>query len=266
MRCLILMWNPKEIGHVLYRFDKTLSFPEEFATDGVFVALVNDGECIADGAETAAHAGPGYILFFGGATRMIPVASSCKISICELRGSAAVGLAQVGAHSLKALSHPRAAVLAERLCRGEGEASAAECFGLVCALYEAAQQADHELPPLVVAAMAQIRVNYSGLYGVEELSNNLGVSKSHLIRCFSAALKKTPGEYLTEVRIDAAKQLLASPDYTLDIISGLCGFSGANYLCRVFRQKVGCSPAQYRRMMAAISPRTVLPQEQHLYV
>lgn len=260
------MWDPKEIGHVLYRFDKTVSCPEKLATEGVFVALVSKGECIADGGETAAHAGPGYILFFGGETQLIPVASSCKLSICELCGSAAAGLAQVGAHSLKALLHPHAAVLAERLCLGEGEASAAECFGLVCALFEAAKQADHELPPLVVAAMAQIRVNYSGLYGVEELSDNLGVSKSHLIRCFSAALNKTPGEYLTEVRIDAAKQLLTSPDYTLEIIAGLCGFSGANYLCRVFRQKTGYTPAQYRRMMGAASLRAVLPQEQHLYM
>ena len=262
----MLMWNPKEICHVLCRFDKTVSSPEELATEGVFVALVSNGECIADGGETAAHAGSGHILFFGGETRLIPVATSCKISICELNGSAAAGLAQVGAHSLKAVSHPRAAVLSERLCLGEGAASATECFGLVCALFEAAMQADHEVPPLVVAAMAQIRVNYSGLYGVEELSNNLGVSKSHLIRCFSAALKKTPGEYLTEVRIDAAKQLLASPDYTLEIVAGLCGFSGSNYLCRVFRQKVGCTPAQYRRMMGEGFSRAALPQEQHLYV
>ena len=35
-------------------------------------------------------------------------------------------------------------------------------------------------PPLVQAAIEDIRANYAGLYGVEELSERLGVSKSHL--------------------------------------------------------------------------------------
>ena len=34
------------------------------------------------------------------------------------------------------------------------------------------------LPPLVQAAIEDIRANYAGLYGVEELSERLGVSKS----------------------------------------------------------------------------------------
>ena len=42
--------------------------------------------------------------------------------------------------------------------------------------------------PLVQAAIEDIRANYAGLYGVEELSERLGVSKSHLVRTFTAAI------------------------------------------------------------------------------
>ena len=76
-----------------------------------------------------------------------------------------------------------------------------------------------------------------GLYGVEELSERLGVSKSHLVRTFTAAVGVPPGKYLTTVRIEAAQRLLLHREYTLDVVASLCGFSGANYLCRVFKKK-----------------------------
>ena len=66
-----------------------------------------------------------------------------------------------------------------------------------------ADSAAPALPPLVQAAIADIRANYAGLYGVEELSERLGVSKSHLVRTFTAAIGVPPGRYLTTVRIEA---------------------------------------------------------------
>ena len=63
--------------------------------------------------------------------------------------------------------------------------------------------------------MEDIRANYAGLYGVEELSERLGVSKSHLVRMFTAALGIPPGRYLTKVRVEAAMRLLLHREYTL---------------------------------------------------
>ena len=40
-----------------------------------------------------------------------------------------------------------------------------------------------------------------------------------------------PGKYMTNVRIEAVKTLLLTDEYNLDMIAGLTGFSGANYLC-----------------------------------
>ena len=52
-----------------------------------------------------------------------------------------------------------------------------------------------------------------------------------------------PGRYLTRVRVEAAQRLLLHREYTLDVVASLCGFSGANYLCRVFKKETGQSPA-----------------------
>ena len=64
-------------------------------------------------------------------------------------------------------------------------------YALLCELADA-DSAASALPPLVQAAIEDIRANYAGLYGVEELSERLGVSKSHLVRTFTAAIGVPP--------------------------------------------------------------------------
>ena len=85
-----------------------------------------------------------------------------------------------------------------------------------------------------------------------------------------AAVGVPPGKYLTTVRIEAAQRLLLHREYTLDVVASLCGFSGANYLCRVFKKETGQSPAQWRTMAghtvrSGLSPEEAL-REQELYI
>ncbi len=56
----------------------------------------------------------------------------------------------------------------------------------------------------------------------------------------------------------------------LDVVASLCGFSGANYLCRVFKKETGQSPAQWRALaghtaQSGLSPEEAL-REQELYI
>ena len=140
---------------------------------------------------------------------------------------------------------------------------------LLCELADA-DSAAPALPPLVQAAIEDIRANYAGLYGVEELSERLGVSKSHLVRTFTAAVGVPPGKYLTTVRIEAAQRLLLHREYTLDVVASLCGFSGANYLCRVFKKETGQSPAQWRALTGRAAQAGLTPEEtmreQEMYI
>ena len=105
---------------------------------------------------------------------------------------------------------------------------------------------------------------------MEELSERLGGSKSHLVRTFTAAVGVPPGRYLTTVRVEAAMRLLLHREYTLDVIASLCGFSGANYLCRVFKKETGHSPAQWRAMAGQSLRPGLSPEEsqreQELYI
>ena len=214
---------------------------------------------------------------FTKSSREISTAGACHLLCLQLTGQAALQFL-AGLPELPFLARgetcPAAAELMGQLAAETDDmphsrARSQLAFALLCEL-SGADSAAPALPPLVQEAMEDIRANYAGLYGVEELSERLGVSKSHLVRMFTAALGIPPGRYLTKVRVEAAMRLLLHREYTLDVIASLCGFSGANYLCRVFKKETGHSPAQWRAMAGQSLRPGLSPEEsqreQELYI
>lgn len=55
-------------------------------------------------------------------------------------------------------------------------------------------------------------------------------------------------DYLTAVRIQHAKELLARTDHSMELVAHLCGFSADSYLIRIFRQTQGMTPGKYRKL------------------
>ena len=260
--------------------DLQLSAPLTLSGEGLWVCLVSSGQCSA----SVPAAGPlplgaalilppqsvpaGHLILSRAPLALVPE-SICHLLCVQLTGQAAeqflAGLSEMP-FLARGETCPAAAELMGRLAE---ERDASErvrsqlAFALLCELSDA-DSAAPALPPLVAAAIEDIRRNYAGLYGVEELSERLGVSKSHLVRAFTAALGVSPGRYLTNVRIEAAMRLLLHREYTLDVIASLCGFSGANYLCRVFKKTTGQSPTQWRAMAGRSALPELSPEQQRL--
>ena len=59
-------------------------------------------------------------------------------------------------------------------------------------------------------------------------------------------------EYLQNVRIERAKQLLEIGALPVDEISAESGYEDASFFRRLFRRRTGLSPSQYRRMFQPI--------------
>jgi transcriptional regulator GlxA family with amidase domain len=110
------------------------------------------------------------------------------------------------------------------------------------------------LPSLVFDAINEIHVHYAEVYGVADIAENLGVTKNHLIRCFSSETGISPGKYLMQIRVDMAKKMLQHKKYPLHAIAAACGFANANYLCRVFKRITGMTPQQWRTCAVASDP------------
>jgi len=64
---------------------------------------------------------------------------------------------------------------------------------------------------------------------------------------FREATGITPGEWLINTRIDAARELLEQTRASIDEISAAAGFGSVEALRHHFRRRFGISPATYRR-------------------
>lgn len=71
---------------------------------------------------------------------------------------------------------------------------------------------------------------------------------------FSSIFKKETGQtfsdYLIDCRLEAAKKLLRETDMSVLEISESIGYAGAKYFSKLFRNVVGLTPSEYRRLYA----------------
>ena len=259
--------------------DLLLQEPLTLSGEGLWICLVSSGNCTATlPVSDPSPAGSALILppqsipagrlILSRAPLALAPEGECHLLCIQLTGQASelflAGLTTLP-FAARGETCPAAAELMRQLAAEADSDSHSRvqsqlAFALLCEL-SGADRAAPALPPLVAEAIADIRENYAGIYGVEELSERLGVSKSHLVRTFTAAVGVPPGRYLTTVRIEAAMRLLLHREYTLDVIASLCGFSGANYLCRVFKKETGHSPAQWRAMAGHAARPGLSPEE-----
>ena len=235
----------------------TLSVPS-----GLIVLFLEKGRCtLACEGYNAVAAGGSLIAC--AATLEIQPMETCSFLYAYLEGEAAEALNKELIEPLVVKQNAAAGadMLLNELLEGNGRLSPVEtaelCYSLCCRVFAAMQKAD-AMPPLVEAALGEIHAHFAELYGVEELAASLAVSKGHLSRSFTQALGVSPGRYLILVRLSHAKRLLLYPEYPLEIVAGLCGFSGANYFCKVFKKETGETPDAWRKRAGAAA----LPREE----
>lgn len=81
---------------------------------------------------------------------------------------------------------------------------------------------------------------------VREMSETAGMSYAHFIRSFTDTFHVSPGEFINGLQMKMALHLIQNSSLSIKEIANRCGFSSANYFCRVFAAKYHVSPERYR--------------------
>jgi AraC-like DNA-binding protein len=104
---------------------------------------------------------------------------------------------------------------------------------------------------LSAGAMRRVReyieVHLSESIDLSLLAAVAGLSLHHFAREFRQSAGVTPHYYLTQKRIERAKEMLARTDLSLSEIAYAVGFSDQSHLARQFRHKLGTTPREFRR-------------------
>jgi LacI family transcriptional regulator len=88
--------------------------------------------------------------------------------------------------------------------------------------------------------------NYAKLIGIEEVSRHSGISLNALSKNFRDHVGKVPSDFLREVRMNRAKELLEETDLTLDQIAKQTGYSCAMSFYTAFKRLFHLTPGAYR--------------------
>ena len=94
-----------------------------------------------------------------------------------------------------------------------------------------------------------IRENYvDPHFNVDTLSYKMGMSRSSFFNKIKAISGRAPADFIRQYRMERAKELLITKQYTISEIAYKTGFSDVKYFRDVFKKKYNQSPSQYAKM------------------
>lgn len=100
---------------------------------------------------------------------------------------------------------------------------------------------------IVEKALGYAAANYSdSQLTVDKLCRNLHVSPNYFSSIFKKETKQTFVNYLTNIRLEKAKELLKSTNLKAFEIAARVGYSEGNYFSYCFKRNTGLSPSEYR--------------------
>ena len=111
---------------------------------------------------------------------------------------------------------------------------------------------DHDQQPsdeYVKNAITYIHHHYDCDIQVKDIAASVNVHPGYFHRIFKASMGCTVMEYLTSIRMEKAKMLLANTDIPIADIASYIGINSREYFSSLFRKHTGNTPASYRRSL-----------------
>ena len=96
-------------------------------------------------------------------------------------------------------------------------------------------------------AMRYMDLHYHDDIQISDIANSIGIHTNYLSSMFKNEMDISPKKYLSNLKINKAKELLAESDNPINIVSSSVGFSDALSFSKFFKKEIGISPSEYRK-------------------
>lgn len=107
--------------------------------------------------------------------------------------------------------------------------------------------------PKIIYAIEYIKENYTKHLTAPELARKYGLSPKYFGTLFKAATGVSISEFILELRLYSAKEMLIGTDMSIEKIAEKTGFANVFYFSKCFKDKERLSPTAYRSTMTKIS-------------
>ncbi len=108
---------------------------------------------------------------------------------------------------------------------------------------------------VIADCQAWIAKNYEIANPVEQMAQRSGLNARTFARRFQGATGYTPMEYVQALRIEEAKQELEKDQRPIEEVAAMVGYEDDASFRRIFKRRVGLSPAAYRKKFQILSAR-----------
>ena len=100
--------------------------------------------------------------------------------------------------------------------------------------------------------MAYIQQNYAQTLSISTLANEVYLNPDYLGRIFRDVTGTTVSAMIQKVRMDHVCGLLSTTNRTVTDIAAACGFTNLRTFDRVFCERCGCTPRDFRKSFLAL--------------
>lgn len=99
----------------------------------------------------------------------------------------------------------------------------------------------------MIRAISYIRTGYQSDISMTEVAACAGIGERYLRKLFSQHLNMSPLDFLNQIRVNKAIELLRNTEMSVKEVCFSCGFKSPQYFSRIFKQWVGTSPCELTR-------------------
>ena len=92
-----------------------------------------------------------------------------------------------------------------------------------------------------------IHSNYTEKIQIPYLARLENLSNSRYITIFSKEMGKTPSEYILDLRLSRARELLLTTDMEISLVGASSGYKDQYFFSRIFKKYTGMSPNEFRK-------------------
>ncbi|MBP1154121.1 MULTISPECIES: response regulator [unclassified Paenibacillus] len=114
-------------------------------------------------------------------------------------------------------------------------------------LRERISQKNKEYSPLIRNILQYIETHYKENISLKSLGEHFHVSANYISRLFKQEVERGLFDYINDIRIEKAKELLKDYRYKIYEVAELVGFNSQVHFAIVFHKYVGMAPKEYRK-------------------
>ncbi len=124
----------------------------------------------------------------------------------------------------------------------------AECKNLLCEVVKILQSKQNMTSKRIVEeSIKYLKIHYADEISLDHVAGRFFLNQAYFSRLFKQYTGNTFTDYLIELRMEKAKEILEQGKYKVYEVSQMVGYHSEKYFFRIFKQYTGCSPTEYAR-------------------